>query len=340
MEKNAINIREIAKRAGCSPSTVSRVLAGKTGSVKISEKTSERVRQVCAELDYQPSIHAARLFSGRSRVIGFLSACLFLPEDDNFGKSFFYLCEELSKHGYRLLPLLNTASFREEKEYLNVFKRNEIDALIVWGAQEKDTFLQEIRDAGYPFLLMTNKVGDFPAVYSEQQTPVAELTRACVSRGAKRIAAVMGRAGFCFAQRRNGFQQAVRECGIESREWFLPECQDSGLHGSAHLAPEIIAWKPDAVICCNDETAVGIARCCISRGIRIPGELMIAGGDNITLSEYSQIPLTTFDQMAKKCAGTAAKIILAHLLKNKPLYSEEISSKIIWRRSLPKPGRV
>ena len=75
MNGNA-NIREIARRAGCSPSTVSRVLSNHSdsGSVKISAATCERIMAICAELDYTPSIHAARLFSHRSKVIGFLVA--------------------------------------------------------------------------------------------------------------------------------------------------------------------------------------------------------------------------------------------------------------------------
>ena len=149
---DAVNIRKIAELAECSPSTVSRVLAGRAGTIRISEATRERIKRVCAELDYQPSIHASRLFSGHSGVIGFLTAGKFMLEDDNLAKSFFHVCSELFRYGCRCLPLIDDKAFRENREYLNIFKRNEIDGLLVWGAREGDPFLEELRRAGYPFL--------------------------------------------------------------------------------------------------------------------------------------------------------------------------------------------
>lgn len=127
----SINIRKIAELAECSPSTVSRVLAGRSGTIRISEATRKRILQVCAELDYQPSIHASRLFSGHSGVVGFLTAGEFMLEDDNLAKSFFHVCRELFRYGCRCLPLMNDRSFRENREYLNIFKRHEIDGLLV-----------------------------------------------------------------------------------------------------------------------------------------------------------------------------------------------------------------
>ena len=335
MEKNGFNIREIAKRAGCSASTVSRVLAGRIGAVKISEKTAEKVRKVCAELDYQPSIHAARLFSGKSRVIGFLSACSFMPDDNNFAKSFFHFCEAASAYGYRVLPLLNTEAFRKEKEYLNIFKRGEIDALIVWGAKDSDDFLHEIRDAGYPMLLLTNRVGDFPAVTCEQKSPIEAMTLAASANGAKRIAAIMNDTCHSLIQRQNGFLEAAEKIQGKTRLWHLAPEHDFGLKSFRTKIARILAWKPDALICFNDETAVGVIHYLLEHGIRVPEDLVVSGGDNILLSEYGEVPLTTFDQKAEQCSRTAAKMLAEHLMKGKSLISIEIPSRVIWRKSLP-----
>lgn len=338
MEKNGLNIREIAKWAGCSASTVSRVLAGRIGTVKISEKTAEKVRKVCAELDYQPSIHAARLFSGRSRVIGFLSACSFMPDDNNFAKSFFHFCEAVSAYGYRVLPLLNTESFRKEKEYLNIFKRGEIDALIVWGAKDSDEFLHEIRKAGYPMLLLTNRVGNFPAVTCEQKSAIEIMTLAASANGAKRIAAIMNDSCHSLIQRQNGFLDAAEKISGETKIWFLEPYNDFGLKSFRTKIRDILAWQPDAIICFNDETAVGVIRYLLEHGINVPQDLQISGGDNILLAEYGEVPVTTFDQKAKQCSIAAAKMLAEHLMKGRPLLSVEIPSGVIWRKSLPEPS--
>ncbi len=334
MTKKIINIREIAERAACSPSTVSRVLAGRSTSIKISEETCARVRKVCAELDYQPSIHAARLFSRQARVVGFLTSGGLYPEDDNLFKSFFHLCRELNKTGYRILPLLGN----DPEELLNTFKRNEIDALIVWGARENDSFLSSIRDANYPMLLLTNKISGYPSVYSEQQTPVRKLTEACIRNGARRLAGIMSSQGFSYQQRANGFRQVV-ESGLaascEHKIWDFVSADGSILENAYALAPEVLAWNPDAVVCCNDEVAVAIGRYCIEQKIQIPDRLFLTGGDNVKLAEYSQIPLTTFDQMAAECAKAAVHILMSHLRDHQKLHSQEIPAEVIWRKSLP-----
>ena len=328
---DAVNIRKIAELAECSPSTVSRVLAGRAGTIRISEATRERIKRVCAELDYQPSIHASRLFSGHSGVIGFLTAGKFMLEDDNLAKSFFHVCSELFRYGCRCLPLIDDKAFRENREYLNIFKRNEIDGLLVWGAREGDPFLEELRRAGYPFLLITNKVEGYPSVYSEQKAAVRELTVSCIRLGAKRLAGLMSSEGFSYRQRKEGFLEAAESWEAK----LFPLSTDSGnvLENAYRAAPEILAWSPDAVICANDEAAVGIEKYCIEHGIRIPEDLLLTGGDNIKLSEYCQIPLTTFDQMAAECAACAVEILMKHLRNGSPLLSVEREVRIIQRRS-------
>lgn len=331
--EETVNIRKIAELANCSPSTVSRVLAGRSGTIKISEATRKRIVQVCAELDYQPSIHAARLFSKHSGVIGFLTAGTFMLEDDNLAKSFFHVCSRLFQSGCRCLPLINDPAFREKREYLNIFKRNEIDGLIIWGAQEKDTFLEELRRAGYPFILIANKVADYPSVCSGQKEPVMELVRACIRKGAKRLAGLMASDGFCYRQRKLGFLEASEGC--ETRLFPLSANETERLSSAYETAPAILAFSPDAVICANDEAAVGIEKYCLEHGIRIPEDLLLTGGDNIKLSEYCQVPLTTFDQMAAECAVKAVELLLDHLKTGTPLKSAELQSRIIRRNSLP-----
>ncbi|HBJ96277.1 MAG TPA: hypothetical protein DDZ11_07575, partial [Lentisphaeria bacterium] len=200
-----LNIRRIAELAKCSPSTVSRVLSGRKTNIPISEETRQRVLEVCHKLDYQPSIHALRFFSRQAGVIGFLKASGEMRDDDNLSKSLFAVCRELLSRGYRTLPLLGSAEFVETKEHLNLFKRNEIDGLIVWGAREEHTFLDELAEAGFPYLLLTNRVGAHPAVYAEQKEILRTLTQSCIDRGARRIAGIMSRNGDSYRQRLAGF---------------------------------------------------------------------------------------------------------------------------------------
>ena len=98
-----INIRRIAELAGTSPSTVSRVLSGKKSGIKVSDETRSNILKVCRKLNYQPSIHASRFFSGRSRIVGFLHSKETFVGDDNMARAMGGVYAGLHKAGYRCL---------------------------------------------------------------------------------------------------------------------------------------------------------------------------------------------------------------------------------------------
>lgn len=321
-----INIRKIAQELACSPSTVSRVLSGRESSIKISEKTRRRILDYCEKIGYQPSIHAARLFSGESHTVGFLAGSEMI-DDENLSRSLFAVCRELFKADYRALPLLNDRRFIETKEYFNIFQRNEVDALIVWGADENCSYLTELCEADLPFLLLTNRLDGFPSVTVEQKEPVMQLTRRCRELGARRFAGLFCESGDSNRQREAGFL-----AGVEGAEYRLFPSNLRRNEVTA-LAPEVLAWRPDAIVCGNDSAAIAIERCLLEHGLRIPGDVLVTGGDNIQASSDCIVPLSTFDQCAEACAVRCVELLLRRLRDGAPLRSETLRSEPLWRES-------
>lgn len=330
-----MNIREIAKKAKCSPATVSRVLSGRKGDISISEKTWNKIMDICREHDYHPSIHAARLFSKKSKMIGFLyggqGADVY---NENRSLSLFYCTKALAEANYRLLPIVDNAEFYNNEDFINIFKRGEIDGLIVWGPTEKDyPFLKRLLDMEYPFVCLTNKISDCPSVYSDQRAMVECLTLRCIERGAKKIVGIMPQDGYCYEERYRGFQAAIRRHDVKAVE--LRELDTSSHISLQDTCETAFKEKPDAIICANDESAVYLEMCLVSKGVRIPNDIMITGGDNLRLSQYCPIPLTTFDPMPEQCAQESVKIMIEHLEKKTSLHSHEVQSQLVWRDSLP-----
>ena len=130
-----MNIRNIAELAGCSPSTVSRVLAGKSSSIQISAETREKILAVCREQDYEPSIHASRFFSNKSGAIGFITPAGEKLEDDNLARVMSAVYAGLPDLGYRMLPLVMNSEFVAGKEYLRLFRRKEMVTLRLFTVQ-------------------------------------------------------------------------------------------------------------------------------------------------------------------------------------------------------------
>ncbi|MBE6367625.1 MAG: LacI family transcriptional regulator [Lentisphaerae bacterium] len=325
-----INIREIARRAGCSPSTVSRVLSNSSekGSVKISAATCARIMAICAELDYTPSIHAARLFSRRSKVIGLLAAGGLQWDDENLARALSGTCSCLSEYGYRCLPLQYREDFIKNKEYLSIFRRCEVDALIIYGEIQDQDYLHELVEQKMPFVLLGNRINDYPAVTADQQSGMEKLVRHCLDCGADKLVYLDLCYGDSSEQRRNGFLNIAGKDAI-----VIP----GGITVTAgyQAAAEAMKYFPDAIIAGNDALAVGVEKYLLEQNKIhvIPSELLLTGGDNIELSKYCTIPLSTFDQRSADCAKRAAEILVSHLEKQTPLHSEVLPVEVIFRRS-------
>ncbi len=322
-----VNIRRIAELSGTSASTVSRVLSGKDTDIKISAETRDRIMTVCRELDYQPSIHASRLFSRQSKVIGFLPARNLFIEDDNLARSMSGVYSRLHLAGYRCMPVVYDDNFVSGKEYLNLFKRQEIDALVIWGADESYTWLEELHSEKHPFMLLANRFMSYPSVTCDQKSGITAMVKHCQEQGARKLVYVNMGTGDSCQQRREGFLEAV--CDDEAHI----VTGGIGIEDGLNAVNEILNLNPDAVICGNDRLAVGVEQGLIAAGKRIPEDIMITGGDNIELGIYCPVALTTFDQMSRHCAEIGVDILLNHLKRRMPLRSEVIPSEIYIRRS-------
>jgi len=324
-----INIRKIAELAHCSPSTVSRVLAKKTTDIKISAATRARIDLVCRELDYQPNIHAARLFGNRAQCIGFLPSREFFILDDNLARSMNTVFFELNRYGYRCLPLINDNHFIAEKDYLKLFKRREVDALIVWGALGNPAWLAEMEAEGLPFMLLTNPLGHFPAISCDNYAGTAGLVRHCRTHGAQRFVYLNIPIGGCCEQRYAGFREALGNCHAEVINVGMT------IEDGAAAVKQVMSLRPDAVICGNDRLAFGLERALLQAGVRIPEDIMLVGGDNIEMSKYAPVPLSTFDQMAESCAEACVAALVNLLEHDQPLASKVIAPQLIMRQSTP-----
>lgn len=324
LEKN-MTIREIAELSGCSPSTVSRVLSSKKCSIPISKKTKEKILAVCEEYDYTPNINASRFFSKQAKIVGFLIPPAESLVDDNLARGMSAIYDTLHLNSYRMLPLTLDDKFIENKEYLNLFKRHEIDALIIWGAIGNCKWIDELAANNMPFVLLTNRCKDYPAVYCDDSAGIKQLVEHCRTKGAKSFVYVTISGGDCCLRRRTEFLSLVSDGRLI----------EGGLNikDGERAADEILRLRPDAVICGNDRCAIGLAKALLAAGLKIPEDIMITGADSIELAEYCPVPLTTYDQMAYKCGEICTNMVLDFLQKQKRLSSISVKPELRVRNS-------
>lgn len=321
-----MNIRKIAKIAECSPATISRVLSGNHGNVPISPKTRDKILKICAEHKYEPNIHASRMFSKRTGLIGLVSSETRV-EDDNLSKFISGVNKKLNESGERLILLLQDDKFISTKEYLTLFRRRELDALIIWGAFGDETWLAELSQKKYPFIMASNKIGDYPSVVCDENAGMASVVDECLKRGAKSFLHITGGDMEVSQRRKNGFLLAVGDYKYRIID------SDFSLASGIKIAKQLIDNLPDAIVCVNDQTAIGIITGLKKEGIVIPKDVIVTGADNINMSQYLDPSITSYDSQATKC-GEECVIMLNEFLKSdKPLTTKLIPPEIHIRDS-------
>ncbi len=325
-------MRAIAELAGCSPSTVSRVLSGNYGNVRVGRQLREKIQKICAEMGYEPNIHASRMFSKRTGIIG-----LVIPHggdgglhDENLSLFTNDAYEALNAADCRLLLLMFNERFVKRRDHLSLARRREVDGLIVWGAVGDSNWLDDLASAGMPFILGINRAAGYPCIYSDDHAGMAALVSHCRERGARRFAYVDGSPVDSGLRRRGGFLAAVGDLPhrILPGDFSL----SAGRQAAVTLA-ESLDDLPDAVICASDRIAMGVIMGLRHAGVRVPEDVLVTGADNTELSEFAHPALTTYDQMSRECGRLCAELLLNSLDTGAPMTSQILPPTIHIRHS-------
>jgi DNA-binding LacI/PurR family transcriptional regulator len=153
------------------------------------------------------------------------------------------------------------------------------------------------------------------------------MTRFCIEKGAKRLVFAAGPPVDICLRRQEGFMETAS--GREVKIIDTGFCIQDGIN----IAEEILAWNPDAVVCSNDEVAIGVLEGFKAKGVKVPERMLLTGADNIRMSEFCSVPLTTFDQMAYECGRKCVESVKDFLLKKKPMQSVVIPPEVMRRRT-------
>lgn len=207
-----VTIKDVAKAAGVSPSTVTRVIQNKS---TISDETKKRVRKAMKELNYHPNLNARSLVSSYTQVIG-----LVLPDDsDVFYQNPFFpsvlrgIAQVASENHYAI----QIATGKDEKERLNAISQmvygKRVDGLIFLYAQENDPLVQLVVEEQFPFLILGKSLSPFiPLVDNDNIQAGFDATEYFIKKGCSRIAFIGGtKKLFVTKDRLTGYELALKQ---------------------------------------------------------------------------------------------------------------------------------
>ena len=284
-----MNVREVARQARVSTSTVSRVLNEK-GPVKTS--TRARVMKAVAELKYHPNLHARTLAGGRNRTLGVIVSNLANP-------FFFDIFESLESsalaEGYE--TMLADTGYEPQRlvAAIRLMIGRRVSGLAVLVSEMDATLIQVLSDAA------------IPAVFYDVGTPVGKITNIAVNyrRGIEKIVEYLGSLGHermafvghhatlgPIGERQRAFEEIVgRAPRVEYRIIANTDSFEGGQQATRELLDS--GFQPTAIVAVNDVMAVGVLRQLREAGLRVPADVSVTGFDNIRLSQFCCPALTT-----------------------------------------------
>ncbi|MFT3847270.1 MAG: LacI family DNA-binding transcriptional regulator [Propionivibrio sp.] len=305
-----LTINEVARIAGVSVATISRVL---NNSPLVTEATKERVRKIIEELDYHPNVVARSLRSSKSRLLLAL-----VPNISNpFHSEIVHGTNRVvHAHDYNLL-LCETNGLREREDaFFSMLKQKIVDGIL---AIDPGVSIDNLRDYGvkYPIVqCCEHKEGiDLPYVGVDDEQGAYAAVSHLIATGCRRIAMANASGSFGFARlRRAGYLRALQEHGIEHDPDLLLK-YEFGVDSGADIAARLLALPEpiDGVFLDYDVIAVGAQRALIEAGVSVPDDVAIVGFDGSDMTLICTPTLTTVAQPAYQIGMKAAEMLFAVL---------------------------
>lgn len=292
-----VTITQVAKEAGVSIQTVSRVINNRQ---EITPATRQHVQDVIKRLGYQPNAIARSLSQRRSHTLGVVTSGL-----EYYGPSHILVGVEQGANQEGLSILLNLLHQPESEnigKIVNGLISRQVEG-IIWAVPEisnnRSWFREVIPQLSIPVIfLSTQPKDDLNVVEIDNRNGAYMATAHLLERGYRKIGMITGPLTWWAAsERRRGWQEALTAAKIPFSDAQIVEGNWSAESGEQGLH-ELLAKSPDiqAVFACNDQMALGLMRAARSLGKRIPEDLAVVGFDDIPESAFYYPPLTTIRQ--------------------------------------------
>jgi LacI family transcriptional regulator len=308
-----LTIQDIARLAGVSKATVSRVL---NHHPSVSPAIYERVRRVIDEHGFVPNATATGLAGGKTHLIGVLTPPLTWPAIPEMLRG---IAEYIEDTPYEMV-LYSIRFERNHSEVLDrILSMRMACGLVAILPGELFPRLIKRFHEGLPLVLIDDqkKPAAIPRVSIDNRAGAYQATRYLLELGHRRIALIQGpQEYYCVMQRTQGYMQALQEAGVAiDRALFLQGRFDvpSGREcAKALFSSERSSW-PDAIFASNDQMAYGVLDVAEQMGIRIPEDISLVGFDDNILSARVHPPLTTIRQPFFEMGCKAVELLLAQV---------------------------
>jgi LacI family transcriptional regulator len=339
-EKNIgkpVSLRHVADRAGVSPATASRVLSGSDHPVNAA--TRQKVLSAAEQLGFEPNRLARALATARSQTVGVI---LHDVSDPYFGDIVKGLEDALHRADYHLFVASSDRHAEKELSYVRAFQAHQVDAIVFAASGLTDPGYQaELQSAvnrfharGGVVMVLSDHFLNEPGVRFDNHAGTAAMVEYLYRKGHRRIGYLSGPSDIEVSRvRLEGFRSALAALGLSADRDLIVDGKFTAEGGAEAVMKIMARAEVTAVLAANDLMAMGALRQLLSSGRSVPGEISLAGIDDIAISQLAPVPLTTMRIPTHDMGKRAGRMLLAVLKGDEPTV-EWVDGRIVERDSV------
>ncbi len=317
-----VTIKDVAKRAGCSITTVSKAINDYSD---ISIKTKQKILDLCDEMGYIPNLSARSLVTQKSFTIGIIFEEItgIGLQHPLFSKILESFKSVIEAEGYDIMFLSKNMG-KKNGSYLQHSKRKQVEAIFVLCSDFVSDEMQDLYKSDIPTVVIDYGYAGVKNVTSNNREGVKQAVKYFRDLGHKKIANIYGGEYLYIGnQRKLFFETAMAKYGLDLREEFMVSGEFFSKEDGFKAMNEILKLEdqPTAVFCASDMIAIGAIQAISEAGKKVPDDYSIIGFDGIDIGQLISPRLTTIKQDSRKMG----KIAAFHILK---MIDEKIVKKI------------
>jgi LacI family transcriptional regulator len=330
-----LTLEDIAKQAGVSRSTVSRVV---NDDPNVSDDVRERVNQVIHYTGYHPNPAARSLASHRSWMIG-----LVLPRtvssfftDPYFPRLTQGVAQACNQQNYTLGLFLLETREDEKRIFPRISRKGLLDGILIQTAEMDDILLDRLINSDFPIVMVGRPNNTSEISYIDVDNDTASYKAVCylIELGYKRIGTITGRLNSTAGiDRKQGYMRAIQEHSEHVEDGLIVEGDFS--EQSGYLAmKKLMPHKPDAIFAASDTMAIGAIRAARNLGLDVPRDVAFVGFDDLPVASLSDFKLTTVRQPIIQFGSKAVEVLI-DLIENgtKPIRRVIMDTELVVRDS-------
>lgn len=331
-----MNIYDIARKAGVSTATVSRVI---NGSGSVSEKTRKKVSKIMSESGYAPNVFARGLMVNSMKTIGVLTIDV---RDLYYARSIHAIETEARRSGYNVILCSTGEDIPEKKKYLRLLLQKRVDGIILIGSvfKEKSDNRHIVEAAEKVPLMMINGYMEGTNIYSimcDDKAAVESAVKYLADLGHKDVVYLYDVETFSGMEKLSGFQSAAMEYRLNADKGMIIRT-GRGIEGGYHAVQRLIKEKNPfkAILASEDILAAGALKALIDAGINVPDGVSVIGYNNSVISQCTMPEMTSIDNKVDTVSINAASLLIDAITGGTIPRRTIITSELVERKSVKK----